>query len=211
MRLWCRVLLKLAGLRVEVKGLENLPRKGVGAIYVFNHFSLYDIPVLHAMVPRSFRFGAKSELFKIPFFGWAMRSAHALEIHRTNLSSVIRVYDAAKARVANGEGFVLAPEGTRQRSPHVGAFKTGPFILAINAQAPIVPIVLVNVEKVIPKGKLMINWNWERKILLEILPIVETRELKLEDRDRLKNQVHDSMVSAFSRLQRSSFFPDHGS
>lgn len=199
---WSKGLLLLAGVRVRVFGLEKLPRAGV--IFVFNHFSLYDIPVIHAVVPKSFRFGAKAELFKIPIFGPSMARAKALKIERSNLNSVIRVYDEARDRVSRGESFILAPEGTRQKDARIGEFKTGPFILAINAKAPIVPIVLKNVEKVIPKGHLLLRYDWPRIVELHILDPIPTAHLTLENREELKDKTRAIMVQAFLQPNSNS-------
>src|SRR5438552_1467751 len=81
---WGRVLCKAVGIRLHVRGLENIPEGGV--LYVFNHQSLLDIPIIHAAIgpPRDFRFGSKIELFKIPIFGLAMRRSGALPIARAN-------------------------------------------------------------------------------------------------------------------------------
>src|SRR5262245_42098816 len=70
---WCLPILTFSGVRTEVRGRDNVGLKGKGCLLLFNHSSYFDIPVLYMYFPRSFRFGAKIELFKIPLFGWAMR------------------------------------------------------------------------------------------------------------------------------------------
>lgn len=201
---WSRHLLWLADAHVEVSGLENIPDEGV--LYFFNHTSFFDILVTHACIPRSFRYGAKIELFKIPFFGAAMRRAEALPIARHDRASVLKVYEKAVARVRNGESFFLAPEGTRQSEPEIGPFKSGPFIFAINAQAPIVPVVLVGVNEIMRKGSLLVNYKKPHKVSMHILKPVSTKGVTLSEREGLKEKVRDQIVSRFKELsnQRQS-------
>jgi 1-acyl-sn-glycerol-3-phosphate acyltransferase len=198
---WCRSVLWLADVTVQTRGFENLPPIGQGVIYVFNHASLFDIPVLHGILPRSFRFGAKAELFKIPLFGWAIKKGRALKIERANLSSVIKVYEVAKHRVALGESFILAPEGTRQAGDQIGHFKTGPFILAIQANATVVPVVLKGVEKILPRNKRLLQWGIkDRSVQLQVLKPIATSGLTLDDRSDLRDRVQKAMEDAFREL-----------
>ncbi len=168
--IWCRTLLFLAGVEVEVRGADNLPK--TGCLYVFNHTSHYDILTVLSASPRHCYFGAKSELFSIPVFGTAMRIAGALPIERKNREKVMRVYQEAELRVQRGDIFALAPEGTRFKGfGEMGKFKSGPFFFAVNAQMPIVPLVLIGCEKVLPKNALLANWGvWKQKVIMEILP-----------------------------------------
>lgn len=89
-RAWSGPLLWVFGIRVIGQGDENIPAKG-GGIIVFNHQSLFDIPALTSSTPKKIRFGAKIELFKIPFFGAAMRAVGTLPIARNNRNEVLRI------------------------------------------------------------------------------------------------------------------------
>jgi 1-acyl-sn-glycerol-3-phosphate acyltransferase len=188
--IWSRLLIFLSGVEVELRGAENLPKSGF--LYVFNHTSHYDILAIFSASPRYCYFGAKSELFSIPVFGHAIRIAGALPIERKNREKVMRVYKEAEQRVLQGDVFALAPEGTRF-SGHgtLGEFKSGPFFFAVNAQMPIVPLVLVGCEKVLPKGGVLANWGvWKQKVIIEILPAIlpdgrsETQVIQLKDSTR---------------------------
>jgi 1-acyl-sn-glycerol-3-phosphate acyltransferase len=169
-RIWARTLLFLSGVEVELRGAENMPK--TGCLYVFNHSSHYDILTVFSASPRYCYFGAKSELFSIPVFGSAIRIAGALPIERKNREKVMQVYKEAERRVLQGDVFALAPEGTRfEGRGTLGEFKSGPFFFAVNAQMPIVPLVLVGCEKVLPKHALLANWGvWKQKVIMEILP-----------------------------------------
>src|SRR4051812_15382719 len=141
MRTWSKTLLAIFGVEVKLHGVENIP-KDRAALFVFNHQSHFDILVLKGFVPRVLSFGAKAELFKIPFFGPAMRAVGTLPIERDNRAEVFRVYKAAQERFSSTLNFILAPEGTRQSKPELGPYKKGPFIFAINGQVPVVPVVI---------------------------------------------------------------------
>jgi 1-acyl-sn-glycerol-3-phosphate acyltransferase len=190
---WVRVILFVSGVEVETKGREHLPDGGF--LYVFNHTSHFDILVIFLGTPRICYFGAKAELFAIPIFGRAMHAGGALRIERANRNKVMQVYKEAEARVAQGDIFTLAPEGTRQPGHgSLGPFKTGPFVFAANAKMPIVPVVLVGCEKVMSKKDIFVNWGqWKQKVVFECLePIYPMGESDEEVR-RMRDLAYDRM------------------
>lgn len=190
---WTSNACRLFGVKVKVKGQENLPQGGF--LYVFNHTSFFDIFAMNGYL-GSFRFGAKIELFKIPIFGPAMKRAGILPIARERREEVFKVYKEAEARIKAGERFALAPEGTRQDTERLGPFKTGPFVFAINAKAPIVPVVIKGAAAILPKGHFIPNWGvWERTITLHILPAVDVSKYTLETRPELQEKVRKMMAS----------------
>lgn len=195
--LWARCALWMSFVRVKVSGQEHLPQTE-GFLYLFNHTSHYDILVLFGHSPRYFFFGAKSELFSIPFFGAAMRSVGVLPIERSNRSKVLAIYREAEARVAKGDAFALAPEGTRQPGyGTLGEFKSGPFFFAINAKMPIIPVVMRGCEEIMAKKSLLVNAkNFIQTVHLQILPPVDTRGLTDENINELKEKVRGQMLAA---------------
>lgn len=198
--MWARTLLWISGVQLEIRGTENVGQPGSkGFLILFNHSSHFDIPVLFCF-PRSFRFGAKVELFKIPFFGRAMKICGVLPIDRGNREKVMAVYQNAIARVNRGESFALAPEGTRQPQPRIGSFKRGPFEFAANAGMDLVPVVLAGVFEVLPKKAVWINMGrWRRKVIMEILPRVPTAGLVAADVDLLIHTVRGDFERVFQR------------
>lgn len=209
-QIWAKWLLIFSGVQVEIRGAENLPREQ-GFLYLFNHTSHYDIPVIFFASPRFCNFGAKSELFSIPFFGRAIRMTGALEIERTNREKVMRIYKEAEARVASGEVFALAPEGTRKPGRGtLGDFKAGPFFFAVNSKMPLVPLILVGCELVIKKHSIFINTGaWRRKVIFEILPPIYPDFTKGEEQvPELKAKAHAIISQRLKEWWSQSPFAD---
>jgi 1-acyl-sn-glycerol-3-phosphate acyltransferase len=198
---WSLPLVKFAGVRVEVRGAELVRKANKGYLILFNHSSLWDIPVLYAYFPRSFRFGAKVELFDIPLFGYAMKVCGVLPIDRRNRNKVMKVYEGAISRIDNGESFALAPEGTRQGATQLGPFKRGPFEFAINAQSEIVPVILAGALKVLPKHSFWLNvGRFRRRIILQILPPISGADYTMETVQEFQDRVWALMDPIYRSL-----------
>lgn len=198
---WATPLIFLSGGRVEVRGGENAGGDQKGFLVLFNHSSLMDIPILYKYFPRSFRFGAKIELFKIPFFGKAMELCGVLPIDRRNRNKVMEVYRNAVERVNRGEAFALAPEGTRQAGMTLGKFKRGPFEFAINAQMDIVPVLLAGAYDILPRKALFLGLGkWHHRVILQVLPRVTTAGLDIGQAEELTEKVRAMMDPVYTRL-----------
>ncbi len=198
--MWAKPMLWFSGVNLEIRGQENLQGSNKGFLILFSHSSNFDIPVLFCL-PHSFRFAAKIELFKIPFFGKAMEMCGVLPIDRGDRGKVMKIYENAIARVEKGECFALAPEGTRQKEPRIGPFKKGPFIFAVNAKADLLPVVIAGAFEVMPKNSLWINMGrWRRKVIMQILPKVSTQGANPDDLQALIDRVRHDMEAAFTRL-----------
>jgi len=199
---WSKGLLKIARVKLDVSFEAPLPDGG--CIFVFNHTSLLDIPVCHKGIPKKIRFGAKIELFKIPIFSKAMRVAGALPIARNNLKDVLAVYESARERVKRGECFILAPEGTRQMQEQIGAFKSGPFVLAAQAKCPVVPVVLHGVSSVLPPRGIRLSTRAVHTVKMRILQSESTEGYTDDGRRDLKNRVRERMIVALNELKKSA-------
>lgn len=173
---WAKPLLRFLGIEVEVRGLEKF-KTHLGSVVVFNHASHMDIPIIFATSPKSIFFGAKIELFRIPFFGGAMKAVGALPIDRRQRSKVMKVYEAAIPRIKKGESFALAPEGTRQTRPVIGSFKRGPFEFAIQAEAVLQPVVISGALRILPNHTILPNTRaLKSKVIIEFLNHIVTHK-----------------------------------
>ena len=154
-RLWSRLILVTTGVRVRVEGLEAL-EPGKTYIFVSNHQSIYDIPVIFWWLPYQLRIIAKESLGSFPFLGWHLRRTGHLLVDRRNpdRSGILRRW---RELVVNGLSLIIFPEGTRSPDGKVGRFKAGSFMLAIEAGLPIVPVSIVGTRHVMRKGRLTVE------------------------------------------------------
>jgi 1-acyl-sn-glycerol-3-phosphate acyltransferase len=194
-RLWARSVLWAGGVKVRMHGLEKLAENGT-FIFICNHVSLFDILALVARLPRN-NFVAKAELFKIPVFGPGMRVLGTVPMERENQKAAFGSYEIAAARIRGGTSVVVFPEGTRGTEYPIRRFKKGPFVLAIKAAAPIVPVVVHGTLEILPKGRLLMHSGVVDIYLLDQVP---TAGLSYDGRDALARTVHDRMQSVMNDL-----------
>ena len=155
-RFWGRSILMVSRIMVSVKGLSNID-SSAPYIYMPNHQSNFDIPVLLGHLTVQFRWLAKVELFKIPIFGRAMRKAGYISIDRYNRQSAIKSLSVAANKIKSGVSVLIFPEGTRSRDGKIRPFKKGGFVLAIDSGVPIVPVVITGTRSIMTKGKFRVN------------------------------------------------------
>jgi 1-acyl-sn-glycerol-3-phosphate acyltransferase len=152
-RAWARLILKTTGVRVEVSGLERLdPARSY--VFAANHQSIYDIPIVFTALPFQLRIVAKESLGKIPFLGWHLQRTGHLLVDRSRPGAGI-VKKMARL-VGEHHSLIVFPEGTRSVDGTVARFKGGPFVLALEAHVPIVPVSISGSRYVMKKGRLMV-------------------------------------------------------
>lgn len=139
MRIWSSSVLGASLVRVEVR---YAPELAPGKSYVFlsNHQSLFDIPVLIATSPGQIRMVAKRSLFQIPLFGWALKAGGFIPVDRADRSTATQTFAAASARLRQKTSILLFPEGTRSLDDTLLPFQRGGFLLALKSGLPIVPV-----------------------------------------------------------------------
>ncbi|MCH7858096.1 MAG: 1-acyl-sn-glycerol-3-phosphate acyltransferase [Candidatus Marinimicrobia bacterium] len=154
---WSRWILWSTGLPITVRGRENLVR-GQQYIYIGNHSSALDIPLVLAALPGSVTFLAKIELFSIPYFGWIMRAMGCIPVNRSNLTEARKSVDRAlEALRAKAISIILYPEGTRTLDGHLLPFKKGGFRLALRSGLPVVPVAVQGAFQATPPGALSLT------------------------------------------------------
>ncbi len=152
---WAPSALWLAGVRVEAHAPAGLP--DASAIYVSNHESALDVWVLFGSIPRNLRFVAKRELFQVPIFGWYLRLARFVPVDRRNHVQAVLALKKAGEMVRTGTSLIVFPEGTRSPDGRVQPFKKGPFVLAMEAGVPVVPVAISGAAALNPKGRLEVQ------------------------------------------------------
>lgn len=191
-RLWAFGLLWFCGIKVIGKNKQNIPEKPF--LMLFNHRSYVDIPALLQVTPERLHFGAKRTLFSIPIFGFGIKMQGHIPIHRENPRKVYKLYQSLSTRVQRGDCFALSPEGGRHTGPGLARFKKGPFIFATTCQIRILPVLIHKSEECMPKGSWFFNIGaWRRKVIVEYLPVIETKGKSKKDIRKLQDQVYKSM------------------
>jgi 1-acyl-sn-glycerol-3-phosphate acyltransferase len=144
------------GIRRELRGWDELPeglRDGTRpAIFIGNHASLFDPPLMISTLPCLPVFMAKRELARVPFLGWVIWLADFIFIDRGHRGAARRSLKQAARRIRAGQSIVAFPEGTRSRDGHLLPFKKGPFLLAREAGVPVVPFAIQGGLEILPKG-----------------------------------------------------------
>ncbi|MEO8580026.1 MAG: lysophospholipid acyltransferase family protein [Gemmatimonadales bacterium] len=192
---WSTLVLLAVGVKVRIHGWENV-NTGQPMIFASNHVSWFDVPSLAKILPRN-RFVAKSELFKVPIFGPAMRAAGMIEIQRDNRKAAFGAYEVAAERIRDGMSVVVFPEGTRGNEYPLRPFKKGPFVLAIAAGVPIVPIITHGTIEIMPRGSL---WAHSGTIDIHFLEPVSTKTVDYDHREVLMQAVRGRMADAMRNL-----------
>ena len=139
--IWARQMIGLAGGRVEVSGLENLPARS-GVLFVANHQGAFDIPLLIGFIPGLKGFVSKKENFRLPIVSIWMKLLGCIVIDRKNLRQSARAIARGVRALQTGRSLVIFPEGTRSRSDRLNPFKDGSFKLATRSGATIVPLTI---------------------------------------------------------------------
>ena len=192
-RLWARLALLLAGVRVTVKGSEHLPAGPV--IFMSNHQSSFDILALLAAMPRQIYLIAKKELFHIPVFGPSMRRGGYIPLDRSDGRKALKSMDNAAAIIREGKSVVMFPEGTRSMSLELLPFKRGGFILARKAGVPVVPVTINGSGRVNPAGQIRLS-RGAISILLHP-PLALPPDIKKNEAEPwLMEQTRSAIVSA---------------
>ena len=151
-RFWSRTSLAMAGVKLTVSGLNWVPIEGP-VIYMGNHQGNFDILALTLAIPRRFSWLAKEQLFRVPFFGAAMRRAGYIPLDRSDGRQALKSIDEAARRIREGVSVVVFPEGTRTCDGTLLPFKKGGFILASRAAVPVVPFTINGSMAINPRNR----------------------------------------------------------
>ncbi len=155
-RTWSKQLLQIFGMRVHLKGVENL-EQGKSYVYVSNHASMFDIPAVLGHIPDQVRIVFKKELSYVPIWGWSLAVGHYIAINRARAKDALKSLDEAAQKIRNGASVLLFAEGTRTRTGKLQPFKRGAFSLAVRSGIPVVPLTINNSFRILPKGSLRIR------------------------------------------------------
>jgi 1-acyl-sn-glycerol-3-phosphate acyltransferase len=177
---WCdwggRVWLKSAGITPKVIGKENL-KDGESYVFISNHRSYADTAMLYCYSGRRIGLVGKKELLKVPIFGYGMGIANIIAIDRSNPTKAKESMQKARKVMDSGYSFGVFAEGTRAYPHELLPFKKGAFHLAIQTQAPIIPVAIRDTDCLMGK-KTGVAYKGEVEMVL--LPPIETKGMTVE-------------------------------
>ncbi|MCS5491843.1 1-acyl-sn-glycerol-3-phosphate acyltransferase [Algoriphagus sp. CAU 1643] len=194
-RAWAGTWSFLTGIRYEIQGLEFIDRKQP-YIYIFNHRSFIDAPVIPMAIPQELRALGKKELSKIPFFGWVV-GKFAIWVDRTSSESRKESLGKLITTLSKGKSVVVAPEGTRNdTSETLLPFHKGAFRLAIETKIPILPMAVIGADRIMRRGSLLLRPGKVRIYFSQAIhPPIASDSAVLEFTDQCRNRL-EAMVLA---------------
>lgn len=184
----------MCGVRVDIRGREMIV-PGITYVFLSNHQGNFDGPALVHAIPRDWSALIKKEMLRLPVLSLVLKQVHFIPIERSNPKEAHTGIELGAKLLSAGKSFLAFPEGTRSRDGRLGEFKKGVFIMAIKAQAPIVPVTILNSAKVQPPGRYGVRPGHIQVIFHE--PI-ETKGMTMEDRNRLVQLTRDAISSALT-------------
>ncbi len=197
-RAWARSLLRLAGVTVEITGLENIPEGA--AVFVPNHQSYFDIPVLLAWLDKPHPLVSKVEVKKIPLIRQWMELLGCVFIDRSNArQSVAALGDAAKTMVERRRSLIIFPEGTRSRGETVGEFKNGGFRAALKAGVPLVPVVIDGTYRAMEANHM---WIKPAAVKVQVLEPIPTAGMSREETKEIGERVRSLILARREESRR---------
>lgn len=197
---WAGHLLRLAGVTVTVTGRENIPA-GRACVFVANHRSYYDIPLMLTQLDAPHGLVSKIEVDKIPLVrGW-MKLLHCVFVDRGNARQSVAALNQATENVKRGYSMTIFPEGTRYKGEEggLGEFQGGAFRIATKAGAPLVPVVIHNSRAIMEN-----NGGWMRPahVEIQVLPAIETAGLAKEEMKELPARTRALIAEKLQKTEK---------
>jgi len=189
-RAWARTLVRIAGVKVTVEGLDRI-QPGGNYVFVANHVSYMDIPVVLGNIPEDFLFLAKAGLFKIPFLGTHLKTAGHVLVPLENPRSAIKTLQHTAALLHDGRSTLVFPEGGRSESGVLQVFKDGVAFLAIRAQIPVVPMAMIGLRNILKMHTLTFHRG---SVTLRIGEPISTAGMTTHQRAQLTAELRQKIV-----------------
>ena len=190
---WSRGILNVTGVRLSVEGLDNIPKEGP-CVFVANHRSYYDIPLLLASLDKPYGILAKEELEKIPLLSRWMKLLGCVFVQRDDVRASVRALNDATAIVESGRSFIIFPEGTRYKGEEGGAgeFKAGAFRIAVKTETPVVPVAISGARGLFEAHG---NRTTPGTVRIRVLPPIQTAGMSRAEQKELPAAVRQTIMA----------------
>lgn len=199
-RLWSRMILGTIGAPIAVDGLDRIDTSRAH-VYVVNHLSALDIPVLYFYLPFQFRILAKRELFRYPFMGWHLKRSGQIPVDLENPKKSIRSLNRAVEAINGGMPLVIFPEGGRSEDGQLQPFMGGAFFAAIKAHVDVVPMAITGTYEILK----MNTWHIKpRPVLLTVGSPLSTEGLTVRDTEALTARARQAIVALLGSKTRTA-------
>ena len=185
----------LAGIDIRITG-ENYLWQDRPAVFLFNHQSAIDVLIIAKLLRRDFTAIAKQEIANNPLVGPVFRVADTVFVDRQNHEKAIEALKPVVDTLHGGLSIAIAPEGTRSLGDRLGPFKKGPFHIAMQAEVPVVPIVIQNASAVLPKGGFFVRPS---VVHVDVLPPVKTDKWRADTIDKHVRDVRRKFLRALGQ------------
>jgi 1-acyl-sn-glycerol-3-phosphate acyltransferase len=202
---WAEKILRDANVDLVVRGKENAGDGSEPLIVMSNHQSLHDIPVLFCSIPGKLRMVAKKELFDVPVWGRAMRTAGFICIDRSDREQAIESLRAGSSLLRDGTRVWIAPEGTRSPTGKLGTFKSGGFRMALETGCRILPVAIDGTRRVLPARGFLVHRD--QRVVVMILPPIDPKAYGVERRRDLMQDVRAAIARALGQPEREGRDP----
>ncbi len=197
--LWCYLFIKILGIRIKVIG--EVPPQGQIYVFMGNHQSQLDIPVLEVVLKDyNIRFLAKRSLFEIPFFGWAIKALGYVPVEREDPKEGLKSLLACVELLKKGISLVVFPEGTRSPRGELLPFKKAGFLIPLKARVPVCALALWGTRELLPKGSLWFRLR-KREVYVAFGGVIEVNKLNLKDKELLLELVRERIERSLEKLK----------
>jgi 1-acyl-sn-glycerol-3-phosphate acyltransferase len=193
-RTWGRTIVYLSG--TQVTKLDSHHLDGRVAVYVANHLSYMDTPVIFSALPFQFRIVARHDLFKLPFIGWHLRRSGQVPVNVANPRASISSLGGAVKTLRTGMPLFIFPEGGRSATGHMENFMNGPAFMAIRAGLPIIPMALIGTYELLPMHSLEFH---PVPVTLAVGKPIETTGFNIKQIDELTTRISDEICRLYYR------------
>lgn len=192
-----RIANRITGVRTRVEGLENIPPGP--CLFISNHASNLDPPVIIPAIPRRIAILTKKEVFRLPFLGYAMRRVKFVCVDRENREAAAASLNLGVQYLKEGLSFVAFAEGTRSPDGRLKSFKKGPLLMAIQAGALVVPVSLIGTQKLMRKGEWTVRSG---EVTVRFGAPVDASKFTIAQRGELRAQMEARVASMLPSEQQ---------